>query len=149
MWTGELDLLTACTHHTELQVITALSLISTSPSETFYSLLCLQQPFPSNDFYQWKFYSFPRSHRYCPANIPQLNSLTQQPTTSHHFTQLNCPAALGSSLYIAPGRTQQTTPSFPRVRVQGYAPSRDLCIATVAHATARKTMISMIRPRFK
>jgi hypothetical protein len=29
VWIGELDLLTTCTHHSELQVITALSLIST------------------------------------------------------------------------------------------------------------------------
>jgi hypothetical protein len=29
VWTGELDLLTTCTHHSELQVITALSVIST------------------------------------------------------------------------------------------------------------------------
>jgi hypothetical protein len=29
VWIAELDLLTACTHHSELQAITALSLIST------------------------------------------------------------------------------------------------------------------------
>jgi hypothetical protein len=29
VWIGELDLLTTCTHHAELEVITALSLIST------------------------------------------------------------------------------------------------------------------------
>jgi hypothetical protein len=54
VWIGELDLLTTYTHHSELQVITTLLLISTlyKPlhAKTFPSLVCLQQPFPSNGF---------------------------------------------------------------------------------------------------
>jgi hypothetical protein len=76
---GELDLLTTYTHHSHLQVITALSLISTLTNHYTLSLFpaCLQQSFPSNGFLQWWFFSFPCSCRYCPANIPQLNSLRQ------------------------------------------------------------------------
>jgi hypothetical protein len=44
---GELDLLTACTHHSELQAFTKLSLISTLYKslyfKSFLCLLCLQQ----------------------------------------------------------------------------------------------------------
>jgi hypothetical protein len=52
------------------------SQITTAPAKPFSSLLCFQQPFPSNGFLQWRFFSFPRSRRYCPANIPQRNSLS-------------------------------------------------------------------------
>jgi hypothetical protein len=41
------------------------------------SLLCLQQPSPCNSLQQCRFSSSPHSCRYCPANIPQLNSLSQ------------------------------------------------------------------------
>jgi hypothetical protein len=53
VWIGEFDLLIICIHYSELQVIIALSLISTlykspqHPLSPFSSLLCLQQPFPS------------------------------------------------------------------------------------------------------
>jgi hypothetical protein len=54
VWIGELDLLTTCIHHSELQVIIALSLISTLykslHAKFFPSLLCLQHPFPSHGF---------------------------------------------------------------------------------------------------
>jgi hypothetical protein len=40
VWIGELDLLTTCTHHSELQVITTLSLIST----IYYSLHAKSSP---------------------------------------------------------------------------------------------------------
>jgi hypothetical protein len=43
----------------------------------FSSLQYPQQPFPGNDIYQWRFFSFPRSGPSCPANIPQLNSQFQ------------------------------------------------------------------------
>jgi hypothetical protein len=61
-----MDLLTSYTHHSELQVITALSLISTlykSPQQppSLYPALCLHQPFLSNSFWQWRLFSFPRS----------------------------------------------------------------------------------------
>jgi hypothetical protein len=61
-----MHLLTTYTHHSELQVITALSLISTLYKSSqhllsFSSLLCLHQPFPSNGFYEWKCFSFTRS----------------------------------------------------------------------------------------
>jgi hypothetical protein len=50
-----MDLLTIYTHHSELQEITALPLISTlykSPQHplSFSSLLCFKQPFPGNGF---------------------------------------------------------------------------------------------------
>jgi hypothetical protein len=45
---------------------------TTVPSKPSSSLLCLRQPFSSNGFYNWKYFSFPRSLRYCPVNIPQL-----------------------------------------------------------------------------
>jgi hypothetical protein len=49
VWIDELDLLTTCTHHSELQVITALPRISafykSLHAKSFPSLLCLQQPF--------------------------------------------------------------------------------------------------------
>jgi hypothetical protein len=37
------------------------SQITTAPAKPFPSLLCLQQPFPSNGFEQWSFFSFPHS----------------------------------------------------------------------------------------
>jgi hypothetical protein len=75
-----MDLLGVYTHDSELQVITALRLIS-----TFYKLLlqtlsfpqpqCLQQLIPGNGFHQWRFFSFPRSGPSCPANVSHLKSL--------------------------------------------------------------------------
>jgi hypothetical protein len=54
VWIGELGLLTNCTHHSELQLITVLSLISIlykSPhAKSIPSLMCLQQQFPNNCF---------------------------------------------------------------------------------------------------
>jgi hypothetical protein len=51
---GELDLMTACIHHSELQTLTSLLLISTihssSHAKSFFNLLCLQQPFHRNSF---------------------------------------------------------------------------------------------------
>jgi hypothetical protein len=73
-----MDLLTTYTHHSELWVITALSLSFTLykslHAKSFPSLLCLQQQLPSNSLQQWRFFSFLHSHCYCLANIPQLNS---------------------------------------------------------------------------
>jgi hypothetical protein len=50
-----MDLLTSYTHHSELQVTTALSLISAlqiiaAPAKPFSSLLYLHQSFPGNGF---------------------------------------------------------------------------------------------------
>jgi hypothetical protein len=76
-----LALLTTCTHHSKLQITTA-------PAEPFSSLLYVQQPIPSNGFQQWRFFSFLCSCCYCLANVPQLNCLTHQPTTSVHSAEL-------------------------------------------------------------
>jgi hypothetical protein len=93
-----------------------ISHITAALDKPFPSLLCLQQPYPSNVFWQWRLFSVSRSRRYCAANIPQLNfcrlpstapsllrlpcrvrlrcqpstELTRSPTCSFHFTQLNC-----------------------------------------------------------
>jgi hypothetical protein len=59
-----LDLLTTYAHHSELRVITVLSLVSTlyrspqHPLSLLPSLLCLHKPFPSNGLQQWGFFSF-------------------------------------------------------------------------------------------
>jgi hypothetical protein len=57
VWIGGLDILTTCAHHSELQVANYSttanfhnSQITTAPAIPFSSLLCLQQPFPSNGF---------------------------------------------------------------------------------------------------
>jgi hypothetical protein len=77
---GELDLLTTSIHHSEIQVITALWLISTlykSPQHQlslFSSLLCLHQPFPGNGFWQWRFFSFTRSGPFFSTTFADLNS---------------------------------------------------------------------------
>jgi hypothetical protein len=99
-----------CTHHLELRVIAALSLISTfykslARAKCLPSLLCLQQPFPSNGFQLSKFFSFPRSRPYSPANIPQLNSLSRP----------------GVLRYIASGRTQHKAlpPTISPIVVMG------------------------------
>jgi hypothetical protein len=34
--------------------------ITTAPTKPFSSHLCLHHPFPSNGFYQWRFFSLPR-----------------------------------------------------------------------------------------
>jgi hypothetical protein len=52
------------------------SQITTEPAKPFPSLLCFQQSFPNKGVWQWRFFSFPRSHLYCPANIPQRNTLS-------------------------------------------------------------------------
>jgi hypothetical protein len=118
VWIGELDLLTTCTHHSELQVITALSLISTIHRSSQHPL----SPFPACCVFDrrslatasnsgdpsassphvvtlWRI-----SHNWTLANgqinysttssQPELDStassqLTHQPTNSLHFTSLN------------------------------------------------------------
>jgi hypothetical protein len=60
------------------------SRFNTVRAKPFSSLVC-QQPFPSNGFQQWRFFSFPRSRRYCPANIPQLNSCRLSTQLQRHF----------------------------------------------------------------
>jgi hypothetical protein len=146
VWIGELDLLASCTHHSELQVITALSLISTLykslHAKSFPSLLYLQQPFSSNGFQQWRF-----------LQLPALTSLL---SGAYPATELIQPS--WGPRYIAHGRTQQKTPppaifyccyghlpsNSPDIadvftgRYQAtYVPSRDHCIAMVLHATCR------------
>jgi hypothetical protein len=119
--------------------------IITASIEPFSGLMCLQQLFPSNGFQQCRFFGFPCSRRYCPSNIPQLNSLTtansiigpplkssaeltHQLTTSFHFTSLHSTelhsVGLGSSLYSLGADTREhivllslRACSFPRERV--------------------------------
>jgi hypothetical protein len=50
------------------------SQITAPPAKPFCSPLSLQQPFPRNGFWQWRFLSFPLSRRYCLTNIPKINS---------------------------------------------------------------------------
>jgi hypothetical protein len=95
-----MDLLTTYTHHSELQVFTTPLMISTihittAPPKPFSSLLCLQQLFPSNGFWQWGLFSFPRSRRYRPENIPQMNSFpTVNSTKASSPLSLPCRAQL-------------------------------------------------------
>jgi hypothetical protein len=76
-WNRELAYLTIFIHLSEENYIAIANLhnsdITTASAKIFCSLLCLQQLFSSNGFYQWRFFNFPRSRRFCPANIPQLN----------------------------------------------------------------------------
>jgi hypothetical protein len=124
VWISELDLLTTCTHHSELQVITALSLISTFfkslHAKFFLSLLCLQQPFPSSGFNSGN--SPAPGLTSLLSNILQLNSFLHSRTSSSqlHWIALSSQPPLKSSVeltqpawgprYIASGRTQQETP---------------------------------------
>jgi hypothetical protein len=48
--------------------------ITTAPAKPFSSLLSSSAVSCKRLVIQWRFFSFPRSRRYCPANIPQLNS---------------------------------------------------------------------------
>jgi hypothetical protein len=129
---NETDLLTTCVHHSELQLVTALSLTSTihrSPQHllSLFPACCLQQPFPSNGFWQWR-YSFPGSRRYCPANIPKLNSHSS--TTTFHSTELHS-AGLGSSLYsLGVDPTENTSSNNPSIVVRGGCLARDGILLT-------------------
>jgi hypothetical protein len=67
------------------------SQIITTLTKPFSSLLWFQQPFPSNGFQQWRFFSFPLSLHYCPANIQQLNSQLHFPNS--HLKLRNSTAA--------------------------------------------------------
>jgi hypothetical protein len=74
-----MGLLITRTHHSELHVITALSLIFTlykSPQHplSLHPACCVFISHFLATASNWRFFSFPRSRRYFPANIPQLNS---------------------------------------------------------------------------
>jgi hypothetical protein len=139
-----LDLLTACTHHLELQVITALLLISTL-CKTQQHQLRVSQPavFTSrslaiaSNIWNSRAHVITVQRLSCKCTLffiagfstrnwtgsssayfaellstanPQVNPLTHQPTTSRHFTQLNCTRPAWGPRNIASWRTQQKTP---------------------------------------
>jgi hypothetical protein len=89
-----LDLLTTFIHHWELQAITAPLLISTihkskqQPLSLFPACCVFNSRSLATVSNSGDSISFPLSRHDCPANIPQLKSLTHQPTTSLHFTEL-------------------------------------------------------------
>jgi hypothetical protein len=47
--------------------------ITAAPVKHFSSMMCFQQPFPTNGFYQWTFFSFPQllSSEYITTEITQ------------------------------------------------------------------------------
>jgi hypothetical protein len=155
IWISELDLLTICTHHLELQVITALSLTSTlykslDTNKSFPSLLCLQQPFPSNGFLQWRFFSFLRSLSYYPANVSQVNSLSGPAGLAMlPWGGRNRKHRLQEFFYCCYERLPSDSPDIVDVFTGRYqathVSSRDRCIATAPHATIYLTLLSQLR----
>jgi hypothetical protein len=125
VWIGWLDSFTACTHHSELQLITALSLIYTlyrSPLHTivlsdFTSLIL------ATDLYQ--------SHCHCSKHkvfFSEPNSFLA--ISSHSFSTADSRDSLSSSRCMASGRPQQKTP-FPNnssIVIEACLPRR--CIET-------------------
>jgi hypothetical protein len=144
MWFGLANgLLTTYIHHSELQVLTVLSLISTLYKSQQHPLSLFQPAvFTSRSLATASFNgdsSASRDHVVAVQRITELLSAvnstialsflslpcraqlncqpstelpTHQPTTSLHFTQLNCTQPAWGPYYIASGWTQQKTLFF-------------------------------------
>jgi hypothetical protein len=138
-----LDLLTTWTHHSELQLITAPSLISTlsksqqNPLSLFPACYIFNSrplttatnsgdPSPSYThvvalrriFHNWNLVNCQPNYS-AISSQPPLQSSTQVPTLNltHHFSQLNYTQPAWGPCYIDSGRTQQKTPPFPLLSV--------------------------------
>jgi hypothetical protein len=78
--------------------------ITTAPTNPFSTLPCLKQPFPSNDFPQWRLFSFQRS-RHCCRRISHtwiLSTVNSTIASSPHspFAQPNTtPINIGEKIY--------------------------------------------------
>jgi hypothetical protein len=127
--------------------------ITTAPAKPSPSFLCPQQPFPSDRFQQWRFFSYLCLCHYCPTNIPHLNTFTNQLL---HFTQLNCTQPAWGPRYIDSEWTQQkiSPPAIPLLLLwlvassssgtlnvftscyqARHVPTCGRCIAAVLHIT--------------
>jgi hypothetical protein len=130
-----LDLLTTCTHHPELHVIIALSLICTLYSSLHHTLIIFQpavftSPSLTTASNSGDFSASRTQVISSPTLVQTYSSQPQLHSTlnSQSFFQLAC-----VPLYIASGRTQQKTP-FPAITLLLLAHSlqRDLVYRTIA-----------------
>jgi hypothetical protein len=106
-----MDLLTTYTRRSELQVITALEVVS-----ALYKLLhavssglqCLQQPFPSNNFLTVETPQLLCSRRDSPANIPQLNCQLNYGATSSHKGMVRSDMSKPALIFFLTARVHTT-----------------------------------------
>jgi hypothetical protein len=117
---GELDLLTTCTHLSELRYSLSPNTLQITTAPKPFLACCLQQPFPSYGFNNEGSSASRRSRRYCPANIPQLNSFLHSQTFKLNWIDISSVPPLQSSTdsvsYFTTGGLPPVSSSWPHVR---------------------------------
>jgi hypothetical protein len=116
--------------------------ITRALAKPFSSLLCLQQLFSNNGFQQRRFFSFPRSRRYFPANILKPKSLNRPGVLAiQPRGATNRKHRLQHSLYCFYGRLPSDSPDI--VSAGTCLPSRcsETAICLFAYCIATTVLV--------